>query len=306
MLGTIEVVGDGGPAVPLPARLRHLLAALVVSHGQVVPAERLRGRPAATTRRSTLPRALHNLVSRLRRTLEAAGRGGSLRTRAAGYVLEVEHDAVDADRFERLVTGARARLRDDPLDAARQLDAAAALWRGAAYAEFGDEEFVRPESARLAALRAGASEDRVDADLSGAARRGRSPARADGRRGPAAGARAGQLMLARYRVGQQAAALDAYGRYAHGWTRLGLEPSAAMRDLQSAVLRHDPRLGSPRGARAAPGRAAGRGGDEATQGRAGSATPRAPVAGSRLRRTSWAASRTSHRHRARAHRPGLR
>ena len=247
MLGTIEVVGDGGPAVPLPGRLRHLLAALVVSRGQVVPAERLADVLWGDDPPVDAAAALHNLLSRLRRTLVAAGASGSLRTRPPGYVLEVERDAVDADRFERLVTGARARLRDDPLDAARQLDAAAALWRGEAYAELGAEDFARPESARLASLRAFAAEDRVDADLLL-----ERPAEAIARLAPMLAGdplreRAqAQLVLARYRVGQHAAALDAYRTYARGLAdELGLEPSAAMRDLQSAVLRHDPRLGSP-------------------------------------------------------------
>ena len=97
-------------------------------------------------------------VSRLRKLLPA----GRLVTRSPGYVLEVEPEAVDLSRFERLVA---TRATPIPTRASRLLREALALWRGPALAEFDDEPFARVEAARLEELRLAALEERIEADL---------------------------------------------------------------------------------------------------------------------------------------------
>jgi DNA-binding SARP family transcriptional activator len=87
-------------------------------------------------------------------------------TRPPGYEIRVAADRMDAWRFERLADEARAALDDgDPRSAADRYRAALALWRGAAYGDLADEEFVQSEAARLEALRLVAIEQRVQADL---------------------------------------------------------------------------------------------------------------------------------------------
>jgi DNA-binding SARP family transcriptional activator len=162
VLGTLEVADTSGAALPLgSARLRRLLALLLVHAGTVVSTDRIvdvlwGDRPPVNP-----VNALHNLVFRLRRTV-----GGGLLARAPGYVLQVAAGEIDARRFEDLVRQAREAVTADRADAAADLlDQALALWAGPAYAEFADEDFARAEAARLDELYVTALEERVDAEL---------------------------------------------------------------------------------------------------------------------------------------------
>jgi predicted ATPase/DNA-binding SARP family transcriptional activator len=191
-------------------------------------------------------RNLHVTVSRLRRSLAAAG--SALETVASGYRLAVEADAIDARRFEKLTGEARAaRVEGDAAAARRLLDDALGLWRGPALADVGFESFAQAEIARLEELRLAALEERIDARLSlgehalvvGELEQlsGEHPSRER---------LVGLLMLALYRCGRQTDALDVYTR---GRLRLdeelGLEPSPELQRLQEAILRHDPSLDAP-------------------------------------------------------------
>ena len=150
-----------------------------------------------------------------RKALEPERRRGEsgelLITRAPGYMLRVEPDQLDAGRFARLLGDGRAAAEaGDPATAARTLAQALELWRGPAYADFAYDPFAQAEIARLEELRLDAVEDRIEADLAlgGAAELvgelealiGDNPLRE----------RLGQLMLALYRAGRQADALEAY------------------------------------------------------------------------------------------------
>jgi DNA-binding SARP family transcriptional activator len=111
MLGSFEVRTDGGAFADVPgARLRGLLIALALEPGRVVPkatpVDWIWGEhpPADATN------ALHRLVSRLRKALPE----GSVEGQTDGYRLTVEPDAVDAVRFERLITAGQIRNDDDP------------------------------------------------------------------------------------------------------------------------------------------------------------------------------------------------
>jgi predicted ATPase len=162
MLGSFELRTDDGVLADVPgARLRGLLIALALEPGHVVPKGTLvdwiwgeRPPPGAAN-------ALQRLVSRLRKALPA----GLVEGQTDGYRLRVEPDAVDAVRFERLVS--QARHDEDPRRV-RLLREALALWRGAAMQDVGLQDSAAFDAAvtRLEGLHLTAMEDRFDAEVS--------------------------------------------------------------------------------------------------------------------------------------------
>ena len=154
VLGTVGV--DGSPLSA--ARQRRLLAALVMGRTAAVSSARLVDVVWAGAPPPSPLNALQTYVSRLRTALGA----NAIVRRPPGYALAVGVDEVDAWRFEALVDGARHLPAADALEA---LDEALNLWRGAAYAEFADEEFARGEAVRLEELRSSAAGARLDALL---------------------------------------------------------------------------------------------------------------------------------------------
>jgi predicted ATPase/DNA-binding SARP family transcriptional activator len=159
ILGPFEVRTDAGVLADVPgARLRGLLTALALDPGRVVPKATLVDRIWGSTPPADATNALHRLVSRLRKTLP----DGSIEGLADGYRLAVEPGAVDAVRFERLVTAGRARPGDDP-ERVRLLREALGLWRGAALQDVDlpdNAAVVRLEELRLTAL-----EERFEAEV---------------------------------------------------------------------------------------------------------------------------------------------
>lgn len=237
VLGPVELVDSGRPVAIGSARRRVILAALLIHAGQLVSSDRLVDvlwgeRPPPGARG-----ALHSHVSRLRRALGTGG-GRPLQTRGHGYVLDIAADDLDAARFERLARQARAELATDPRRAVALLDEALALWRGAAYAEFADEEFARAEAGRLAELRLVAAEERIDGLLA-LDRHAEvvSELEAALARHPLRERPCGQLMLARYRLGRTAEALDAYRSLRERLAEeLGLDPSPELQRLHAGIL----------------------------------------------------------------------
>ena len=111
-------------------------------------------------------KTVQTYMSRLRRSLERDDTLVAIVTRAPGYRLEVDPDAIDAVRFARLAQAGRTALESNrPVEAAETLRAALALWRGDAYAEFTDHLSLRVEADRLEELRRIAYEDYIDAEL---------------------------------------------------------------------------------------------------------------------------------------------
>src|SRR5262249_60046598 len=105
-------------------------------------------------------------ISRLRKALEPAAGGPVVLTRPGAYVLQAAGERIDMRRFERLVgEGRRALAEGTPGRAAADLREALALWRGTPLADVSDQSFAQAEIARLGEVRAGAIEDRVEADL---------------------------------------------------------------------------------------------------------------------------------------------
>ena len=186
-------------------------------------------------------------VSKLRRLLGDGGSGDSaLVTAPPGYLLRVVPGTLDADEFERLLVEGKAALGSESFtEAERILANALALWRGPALADLASEPFAQSEIARLEALRLDALEARFEAML------------AVGRESEAVGElqalvalhplderlRA-QLMVALYRSGRHADALETYRAFRQLLDEeLGLEPNPELRRLEQAILRQDESLG---------------------------------------------------------------
>jgi predicted ATPase/DNA-binding SARP family transcriptional activator len=241
MLGGFDVVA-AGRSLPLGgARQRAVLARLTLSANQLVPTDQLVDQvwggeppPGAVT-------TLQVYVSHLRKAL--APTAATIETRRPGYVLVVDPDAIDARRFEQLVTRAEARS-DDPAVARALLVEALGLWHGPALADFAYETFASVEATRLDELRMRALELRIDADL-GLGRAADVVAELEAlvAEHPLREGFWRQLMLALYRSGRQSDALRAYRRAAdHLRDELGLEPGTALQQLEQAILLQDEML----------------------------------------------------------------
>lgn len=248
ILGPTEVL-DGDRWVVLPAgRGRALLALLIIHAGEVVAAERLVDELWGETPPPTARTALQGLVSRLRKRLEP-GRASEapatvLRTAPLGYVLAVDPASVDAHRFRRLLAQAHAAA---PAEQAATLRTALDLWRGPALADFTYEPFAQREIAALAELRLAATEQRVEADLA-LGRHAQLVAEVESLVAayPFRERLHAQLILALYRAGRQADALDAFRTARRALVEeLGIEPGPELRRLEQQVLRQDPALDLP-------------------------------------------------------------
>lgn len=186
---------------------------------------------------ATAAKSLQVYVSRLRKALGEH----VIATRPPGYVLQVEPEQLDAERFERLVEEAR---HEPPERAAATLRDAIGLWRGPPLSDFAYEAFAASEIARLEELRLTAVEARIDADLAlGRHARLVSELHALVDRHPLRERLCSQLMLALYRCGRQAEALDVYRETRRRLSdELGLEPGQELRDLERRIFAHDPSL----------------------------------------------------------------
>jgi DNA-binding SARP family transcriptional activator len=246
ILGALEVRADGRPLQLGAAKQRALLALLLLSANELVPASRLVDelwdeRPPATAGHS-----VQVYVSQLRKLLRTDAAGADvIVSRPPGYLLRVAPEQFDLRRFERLVEEADgARAVGDAALAAGLLREALALWRGAALADLVHEPFAQTAAARLEEIRLAAVERRIEVDL------------LLGRHADLVGELEqlaaehplrerlhGQLMLALYRSGRQAEALDVYRRVRHTLSEeLGLEPSPALQQLERSILQQDPEL----------------------------------------------------------------
>jgi len=263
----LAYAGDELRAVTAPHQ-RVLLAALLLNAGRVLDFDELadivwNGDPPKGNRG-----ALHNAVRRLRVSLGADGASVIL-TRPPGYLCELGKEDLDVRVFETLVDSGHAALRARQWQlAADVLRRALELWRGNALADVPSrilhEEFGRAlEEQRLTALGA-----RLDADLH-LGRQGELVPELTRlvERYPLREVFHEQLMLALYRIGRQADALEVYRRarrLLHA--ELGVEPGRAMQELHAGILAADPALETdtaPRPAAAAapahaPAPAAGR------------------------------------------------
>jgi predicted ATPase/DNA-binding SARP family transcriptional activator len=246
ILGPLEVASAGHALALGGPRQRAVLTLLLLHSNELVPRDRLidglwGDRPPETAANS-LQVAIHGL-----RKLLGSER---VETRGAGYRLRVAPGELDLDRFEQLAERAR---RERPARASETLREALALWRGPALADLGQATFAGTESIRLEERRTAVLEQRIEADFALArhtelvgeleALVAEHPYRERFRH---------MLMLALYRSGRQAEALEAYQAARRALVdELGVEPSPALQELERAILRHDPSL-QPASAQAVP------------------------------------------------------
>ena len=238
ILGPLEVVADG-QEVPLGgAKQRALLALLLLHPNRVVSRDRLIDELWSTDPPETARTALQVHVSHLRK---AIGRDRIV-TQAPGYLVRVEPDELDLERFERLLGSVD---RGDSAVAAEALREALALWRGPPLGGL-DDSFAQAERARLEEQRLLALEQRIDAEL-GLGLHARLVPELDGlvRENPLRERLRAQLMLTLYRCGRQADALEVYRSGRRLLDELGLEPDDELQRLERAILNHDPSLESP-------------------------------------------------------------
>jgi predicted ATPase/DNA-binding SARP family transcriptional activator len=246
ILGPLEV-DEGGRTVPIAGdRQRALLAILLIHANEPVSADELIDELWGDHPPVSARKGVQVQVSRLRKAL---GEGSArLVTHPNGYQLHVESGELDLDRCEHLAhKGREALASGDQRRAAHHLREALAIWRGPALAGLGFESFAQGEIARLEELRLAVLEDRIDADLACGrhaelvgeleALVAEHPLRERLRR---------QLVLALYRGGRQAEALQAYRAARQMLSEeLGLEPTPGLRELEQAILTHDADLAAP-------------------------------------------------------------
>ncbi len=239
LLGSIEVVGPNGPAMLIGARQRGLVGLLALNAGTVVPQSRLVDALWGEDPPRTAVRSLHSHVSRVRQALQSCGLGDVLLTREPGYVLTLGRDQVDVHLFEDAVRGATAN--GDGVDVLR---AGLRLWRGDALADGDPAGWAAAEVERLHEARLAAVEELWDAEL----RAGRHAAAAGELdrelvAHPSRERLVGLLMLALYRCGRHADALDRYERLRSRLAdELGVDPGPRLQRLHTAILRRDPTL----------------------------------------------------------------
>ncbi len=234
LLGPIEAVVDGRPVQLAAAKPRALLALLLLNRNRVVPTERLIDELWSEEPPARATKALQVYVSQLRKELGP----DRLVTQPPGYLLRVGEGELDLERFEQLTATARKRLADGDATGARdELREALDLWRGP------------PEgpAARLEDLRLSAREDWLQAALESGEAGGVIPELEELVRSQPLRERPRELlMLALYRSGRQADALELFRRTRELFVdELGIEPGPGLRELEQSMLRQDSELRLP-------------------------------------------------------------
>ena len=194
--------------------------------------------------------ALQTQISYLRRQLAAHATTQPIVTRPGGYTVDIDRDAVDAHRFDRIVHSAATMLSQgehDPAAVLETLDEALSWWRGDALEDVAGEPFAIGEAGRLEELRLTAIELRHDAALLlGRHREVAGDLAALVQEHPLREKLHEQLMLALYRSGRQAEALRAFAFARERLVdELGIEPGPDLQALERRILDHDPTLTLP-------------------------------------------------------------
>ena len=278
MLGSTGVEGPQG-AVPLPARKpRSILAALALTPGSTVTADRLVDLVWGDEPPAGAHGTLHAYISGLRRALEPdlapRARPTLLVTDDDGYRLDLDPTAVDAVAFAREVRARHRALaplwsqlttgpdgswpsREQVGAHVEALEVALRTWTGTAYADLGDHPDVLADRAALDELRATAEEDTALGLLAlGEHAAVLAATEQAGARHPLRERTRSLQALALVRTGRQVEALETLRAYRELLAEeLGLDPGPEVRALEEAVLRQSPALGlwlRPEPAPAAP------------------------------------------------------
>src|SRR5262245_6745874 len=211
VLGPVEVVDEGRPLRLGSGKQLALVAYLLLHANEAVSVDRLVDELWGESPPATAAKIVRNYVSLLRREL-----GDRLITQSPGYLLRVEDGELDSRQLERAVASGDLE----------SLNGALALWRGSPLAQVAYEPFAQSEIARLEELRLTALETRIDAQLELGQTGLTAELESLVREHPLREQLRGQLMLALYRSGRQADALEAYQDARRTLDReLGIEPS---------------------------------------------------------------------------------
>ena len=239
LLGPFEVLAGGSAADVGGSKRQALLAMLALRRGRVADVDSLVDALWGEELPAAPRNALHHHIARLRATLGE----GSIVGSPDGYALK---DArVDASRFEELLAETRSALRDGDVPAASEAVASALdLWRGPALQGLTGTAWFSAEARRLETLRVDALEEDFEVRLALGEHRELEPAlRSALADNPFRERLWGQLMLALYRGGRQADALETFQEARRVLAdELGLEPGPELRRLQEAILAQDPAI----------------------------------------------------------------
>lgn len=252
VLGPLSAEVNGASIVPTAGKPRQILALLALYPGRVMPVPTLMEEIWGTKLPESALTTLQTYILQLRRRLGTAlgpGAPGTakdvLATRHGGYLLQIPQESVDVHAYEALVAGGQSAFEEgDDERAAHLLRTALDLWQGPALVDVKVGPILEIEVLRLAESRLVTTERRIDVDL----RLGRhSELLAEltelMARNPQHEGLHSQAMVALYRSGRQATALDVYRRLrARLIGELGVEPSQQLQRLHQAMLRVDPAL----------------------------------------------------------------
>jgi predicted ATPase/DNA-binding SARP family transcriptional activator len=241
LLGGLEVEADGVDLTPAPPKQRALLAFLLLRAGEVVGKDELVEALWGERPPETAQTALHGHISALRKRLGAE----RIETRSPGYLLRLAAgDELDVGRFEQLVAEAPSEGRSARSEKLRE---ALTLFRGEPLYDFRYEAFASGDAARLDELRLTVLEEQIQAELELGRHTEIVPEleRLIAENPLREGLRA-QLMVALYRAGRQADALQAFQQARVTLVdELGIDPSPALRQLERRILNQDPELAAP-------------------------------------------------------------
>src|SRR3954451_20927703 len=241
VLGHLEATVDDRPVALGGAKQRAVLAMLGLEANRPVTADRLIEGLWGEDPPPSAAKMVQNYVLRLRKALADDG-GAEILTRGRAYELQIDRELVDACRLERLVAeAARVAEAGEANGAARE---ALALFRGEPLADVAHEPFAGAEIRRLEQLRLTAAELAVDADLAAGHDQEIVP-ELDAllAANPLRERLHAQRMLALYRSGRQAEALEAYREARRTLVEeVGIEPTPELRELHDAILRQDAAL----------------------------------------------------------------
>jgi DNA-binding SARP family transcriptional activator len=246
ILGPLTIERDGVARTVRAPKQRALLTHLLVRAGHTVPTDLLVESLWADHPPRQARVTLRSYLSNLRRVL--GDEEEWIVSRSNGYALEVEPEAVDAFRFERLVSSARSSLAGgDAAGALHALEEALGSWRGEALADAADSPILRGDVIRLEELRRSAHEDRHDALLA-LRRPGEVVVAAEAfvAQEPLRERARAQLMLALHRVGRGPDALRVFRGFRDDLAEeLGLDPSPQLQLLADRILAQAPDLDEP-------------------------------------------------------------
>ncbi|MGQ0776987.1 MAG: AfsR/SARP family transcriptional regulator [Pseudonocardiales bacterium] len=245
VLGPLEIHAEGQMIDVSTHKQRLVLGVLLCHIGHPVTVDAL---VDALWEQQAPPSARDNVRSYIHFLRRRLGEQRRIERRPSGYALLAGDSELDSARFESLAGSGRAALTGGDTQRAKDLLAdALTLWRGPAFADLRDARVIEQEAARLEWLRQVAVEGHTEARLALGRHAELIPELfALVAQHPLREWIRAQLMVALYRSGRQAEALEVYraGR-AILLDDLGLEPGDELRRLEQAILNHDECLNLP-------------------------------------------------------------